>query len=162
MTTTEKKDNRGTCENCKGKGKRLQGGLCKSCRTEGQPAKAPRAGGKLLQLDASEERIDAAGMKVGGFTYPFDPSKTVHTLTFPPGVSKWKAITPATYSLPKGAEIVVRKSYELVIDGQPVRNLGALVEAGSVKVELHEDQRLTPAKRRASEEKAPEAAAVQA
>jgi hypothetical protein len=116
--------------------------------------------GKLLQLDASEERIDAAGMKVGGFTYPFDPSKTVHTLTFPSGVSKWKAITPATYALPKGAEIVVRKSYELVVDGQPVRNLGALVEAGSVKVELHEDQRLTPAKRRASEEKAPEAAAV--
>lgn len=172
-TDAKKTDNRGTCKKCEKKGKRLDAaGLCTNCRpaasapqeeggeSESTPAVTRR--GKVLELDGGSETIDVSGAKVRGFTYPFDPKKTVYTLTFPAGVSAHKAITPATFKLPKGAQLVVRRSYELVIDGKVVRGLGALVDDGTVGVEIHEDERQTPAARRkASEPQAEEGAAAE-
>ncbi len=169
-TDAKKTDNRGTCKKCEKKGRRLNAaGLCTDCRpasaapaaegesSESTPAVTRR--GKVLELDAGSETIDVSGASVRGFTYPFDPKKTVHTLTFPAGVSAHKAITPATYKLPKGAQLIVRRSYELVIDGKVVRGMGALVEDGTIAVELHEDERQTPGARRKAEAQGEEAAA---
>lgn len=157
-----KTDNRGTCAKCAKKGARLDSAkLCTGCRpasaapiaegesTESTPAVTRR--GAVLDLDASAETIEVSGARVRGFTYPFDQKKTVYTLTFPAGVSAHKAITPATFKLPVGAQLIVRRSYELVIDGKVVRAMGALVDDGTIAVELHEDERMTPAARRKAE-----------
>lgn len=172
MTETENnKSIRGVCDSCKTKHVWTKGGLCTKCRpadgktfslasiadqvpgAHERAVERPSTAGRILVLDNGTMELDAGGKEVGGFCYPFDPSKTVHTLTFPAGVSAHKAVTPVTYKLPAGAKIIARRTYELVIDGQPVRNLAAAIEAGLVKAEIHEDERQTPAARRKTTEK---------
>lgn len=166
MTMTQSdKSIRGVCTSCKVKHVWTKGGLCTKCRPDTattviasiadqvpaaiEPATGrPSTAGRILVLDNGTMELDAGGKEVGGFCYPFDPTKTVHTLTFPAGVSAHKAVTPVTYKLPAGSKIIVRRAYELLIEGQPVRNLAAAIEAGLVKAEIHEDQRQTPAARR--------------
>lgn len=153
MTTTATKkpktDNRGTCTGCNKKGARLNAdGRCTKCRDDkGKAAvqdSSPQFVDGVLLLDTGSETIDVGNKKVRGYSYRHDKTTLLHTLSYPAGVVAHKPVTPATYTLPKGAQLVARTVYELVVDGRVIKGLGALVEAGTVQVVLHEEERTTP------------------